>query len=1709
MPNAPLELGPNPPPNYVFLSLYCDAFGEGFAPLPSARDGSAVFAALRRRRSRDFFFGEIASPPLDKVQGWLKQRAKFASSQDSQNNGVLVLYISTHGLESNGDLHLAMRDSRREKGAESMLSLSEIEALLSPFLAGMPDRRVVLLLQTCRERLAPETPGEKSLEDVWSQKPQWSVFFAARSGQPTQGTEGSYSLRDEEMGEAFGRFTRVFLDLWKDKASPSRLADLSKEVKAALEKLSEAPSFVGQEDVPWPPIRRPIQPPAEFKDRRFLPVVSGESLFGRERWLLAALGKLFDGDTERTGWLLSAKSVVCLHGPSGSGKSSLVKAGLLPRLPSSSLYADLSSQPLPILPPAPKEPLPPDQPPPFVFLDQIEGYLTESRFQKLTEFLAKAKRYSCKTILLVRSEAEPDFQRLWYCNAPKDWDIDYRVVEPLTEAEAEDVFDGSLPKDTLQSLPQDWKSQLFRSVSHAGRGGSPAFLQLALWDLFHQKKIRPLSAVWEDIWNDTIRGTLQEAKVAVVSAFCPFEEGGAWQKRRLWPKDELVAWLSSRGLENIGAAIDALVEAHWLTEGQEEGKKTLGITHDLLLPFLAERLRHDRMEQRFRGWARRLFAVLPGPKEALQTRLQEEFQPREWAKFAQRLAFWWAWVQKETAETSVEIHSKEDFEAALASLLTAQRRKRIRVLQVLAPAVLVLLLFGLGWFWKASVERRLLSAMEVCTEAPEATLPFEKFQRSSKALVSAEEGWWGGRDLKEKTVRLFEAFQAKGVPMEWWTTVPSTLEPTRRLFLSRPSPSKGGESDLAWIYLLHATLQHPSFLKFERKEIDVLLKGLGTLDLQVRRAAVGVWKAWMAKGGEPAEQERAEWLKMLTYSNTGVPRSALEVWKAWIIKGGGTTKKDRTAWTDMLKHPDSWVRRDALEVWEAWIAKKGVVSEEERAGWLKMLKGTDSWVRESALEVWKAWAANGRESTAMEKEAWLRMLEDLDYKVRAMAVGVWNAWMAKGGEPTPQERAEWLKMLKYSWMRSSVLSVWESWAAKKREPTPQEKEAWIRMLKNRDYGVRRAAVGVWKAWMAKGGEPSEQERAEWLKMLMYSNTEVRRSALGVWEAWVAKKGKPTPQERAEWLKVLKSPNANVRESALGAWKAWMAKAGEPTPQERAEWLKMLKYPDSWMRWAALEVWKAWIGKKGEGITEKERAVWTDMLKSRVYGQRHAALEVWEAWIAKKGVVPEEERAGWLKMLKGPVYGLRALVVGVWEAWMAKGGEPSEQERAEWLALLKHPDSWGRRSALGVWKAWVAKKGKPTPQERAVWLALLKDRHPGVRGGVVDVWEAWIGKGEEPTPQERAEWPKMLKDPDPGVRESALNVWSAWVAKKGESTRQERAEWLKMLKGPDTGVRNAAVRVWKAWMAKGREPSEQERAEWLKMLTYSNTGVRRSALEVWKAWIMKKGKPTPQERSPWLKMLKDHDTYIRRAVAKVWEEWIGKEGKPTQQERAKWLALLEGPDLAGHESALNVWKAWFEKGREISEKERASLIYLLKFPPLSVLHVALLVWEAWIKRGGATKQERLAWLGVLKQYGYRTDSTATAKVWQASGRVSALRLFKQEAPTAQKLEEWLTQTVAWGEVQGGIEALQERLAAAPKLARALLSSRYPIFQIAARLALAKQAVSPASRPSASSLPAPRPSALSRPLTRPASLPTSLPLPPPASRPTSAPSAPSMP
>src|SRR5262245_57315310 len=50
------------------------------------------------------------------------------------------------------------------------------------------------------------------------------------------------------------------------------------------------------------------------------PFVTGENLYGRDR----EVTKLF--------YLLSAERIVVLHSPSGAGKSSLLNAGLVPRL---------------------------------------------------------------------------------------------------------------------------------------------------------------------------------------------------------------------------------------------------------------------------------------------------------------------------------------------------------------------------------------------------------------------------------------------------------------------------------------------------------------------------------------------------------------------------------------------------------------------------------------------------------------------------------------------------------------------------------------------------------------------------------------------------------------------------------------------------------------------------------------------------------------------------------------------------------------------------------------------------------------------------------------------------------------------------------------------------------------------------------------------------------------------------------------------------------------------------------------------------------------------------------------------------------------------------------------------------------------------------------------------------------------------------------
>ncbi len=56
------------------------------------------------------------------------------------------------------------------------------------------------------------------------------------------------------------------------------------------------------------------------------PFVAGEKLYGRDR----EVTKLF--------YLLSAERIVVLHSPSGAGKSSLLNAGLVPRLRAERFY---------------------------------------------------------------------------------------------------------------------------------------------------------------------------------------------------------------------------------------------------------------------------------------------------------------------------------------------------------------------------------------------------------------------------------------------------------------------------------------------------------------------------------------------------------------------------------------------------------------------------------------------------------------------------------------------------------------------------------------------------------------------------------------------------------------------------------------------------------------------------------------------------------------------------------------------------------------------------------------------------------------------------------------------------------------------------------------------------------------------------------------------------------------------------------------------------------------------------------------------------------------------------------------------------------------------------------------------------------------------------------------------------------------------------
>jgi hypothetical protein len=443
---------------------------------------------------------------------------------------------------------------------------------------------------------------------------------------------GRASLREEalsvihaaEEGSAEQRWTADLLRAAAaERPSSAPLQDVVHQLLARVAAPEERP------DCPYPGMK-----PFDAKDARFF--------YGREQEIDEMLRRLY------------GQRLLLVIGPSGSGKSSLINAGLLPRLVKARLFAPgywlvramrPGADPMASLGEAldgnPTQPekavaaLLAANPPAqrlLLVVDQFEEVFTsqvtpEARRDFIAAIQALRRAEACTLLLAVRADFYPDLMDSDLWQAVKDQRTD---VVPLRG----DALEEAIIKPAEQSNVQVEPALVERLMADAANepGVLPMLQQtlVLLWDQMEDRRLtldayqklgdgaRSGLAAAIGLHADAIYGGLSPEQKAtarrIVLRLIQFGEGRA-DTRRQQPEGALRAADDDPGA--FATALDTLAQNRLLTlsGGEDGGERQVDISHEALIA----------------GWPR-LQAWLEERRAAEQTRRRLEAKAEEWQR---------------------------------------------------------------------------------------------------------------------------------------------------------------------------------------------------------------------------------------------------------------------------------------------------------------------------------------------------------------------------------------------------------------------------------------------------------------------------------------------------------------------------------------------------------------------------------------------------------------------------------------------------------------------------------------------------------------------------------------------------------------------------------------------------------------------------------------------------------------------------------------------------------------------------------------------------------------------------------------------------------------------------------------------------------------------------------------------------------------------
>lgn len=513
-----------------------------------------------------------------------------------------------------------------------------------------------------------------------------------------------------------------------------------------------------------------VEAPNPYKGLKAFEEIDSANFFGRE----ALINRLLTNLRQQQ----RGQQFLALIGPSGSGKSSVVKAGIIPRmrhgtLPGSSKWFVVEMEPgvhpleeleaallrIAVNPPpsllsqlkedtrgllrAARRALPDDQSELFLFIDQFEQVFTQARDKaEVTHFLDSIvtavtdETSRLRVVITLRADF---YDRPLLYPAFGDLVRQYtEVVLPMTLEELERAIVGPAERVGVMLEP-GLINQIIADVSE--QPGELPLLQYALTELFERRKGRVLTSdAYETIGGalgalarraDEVYNGLNEAQQNIARQLflrmVTLGEGGMEDTRRRVTQGELISLAAD--VDQMNTVIDAFDRSRLLTFDHDPitRERTVEVAHEALIRewqrlqrWLAESredlLIHRRLHLASDEWQR---AKQDASYLATGARLQQFESWRSSADIAlsqEELDYLNASIARREAQAALEAE-RQAREAALEQRSQARLRALVAVMAVAAVIALVLAAFAFSARQEAVASANAAATSQAVAEA--------------------------------------------------------------------------------------------------------------------------------------------------------------------------------------------------------------------------------------------------------------------------------------------------------------------------------------------------------------------------------------------------------------------------------------------------------------------------------------------------------------------------------------------------------------------------------------------------------------------------------------------------------------------------------------------------------------------------------------------------------------------------------------------------------------------------------------------------------------------------------------------------------------------------------------------------------------------------------------------------------------------------------